>query len=60
MNNSDQSQDLMFLFDEEKSLRSVLSKVFILEFPNRKRAKKVLLAFRLAFFKCKYSNVLMN
>ena len=40
MNNSDQSQDLMFLFDEEKSLRSVLSKVFILEFPNRKRAKK--------------------
>ena len=50
MNNSDQSQDLMFLFDEEKSLRSVLSKVFILEFPNRKRAKKILLAFRLAFF----------
>ena len=40
MNNSDQSQDLMFLFDEEKTLRSVLSKVFILEFPNTAKEQK--------------------
>ena len=31
MNNSDRSHDLKFLFDKEKSLRSVLSTVFFLE-----------------------------
>ena len=60
MNNSDRSHDLNFLFDKEKSLRSFLSIVFILEFPNYKSKRKVLLAFRLVFFKCKHSNVPMN
>ena len=49
MNNSDRSQDLKFLFDKEKSLRSVLSIVFFLEFHNPKIKEKVPLEFRLVF-----------
>ena len=50
MNNSDRNHDLKFLFDKEKSLRSVLSIVLILnpkskEFHNPKSKEKVLLAF---------------
>ena len=45
MNNTDRSHDLKFLFDKEKSLRSVLTIVFILEFHNRTSKGKVLLAF---------------
>ena len=45
MNNSDRNHDLKFLFDKEKSLRSVLSIVHILEFHNPKSKENVLLAF---------------
>ena len=58
--NTDRSPDLKFLFDKEKSLRSILSIVIILEFHNRKSKEKVLLAFWLAVPKWNHTNVRMN